>query len=238
MVATSAVLHAGIVAALLWFRSGPPVPDAPEKPAEVQLVMVEHAGDPSPPVQSPPVARAAETPPVQSPPVARAAETPPPPLKPRAPVVPPDEARETVPEQTQAPAVASVSPPPERPPTETVPKPPEAPKISLRGTDSPVDAVAMGNRIIPAAPDAVFHNRPPDYPPEAARRGERGVVIVVIHVSPGGRADAVEVVRGSGYASLDRAVREAVLTWRFLPAVRDGTPVATEMPMQFVFDNN
>ena len=224
MVATSAVLHAGIVAALLWFRSGPPVPDAPEKPAEVQLVMVEHAGDPSPPVQSPPVARAAETPP--------------PPLKRRAPVVPPVEAREAAPEQTQAPLVASVSPPPERPPVETAPKPPEAPKISLRGTDSPVDAVAMGNRIIPAAPDAVFHNRPPEYPPDAARRGERGVVIVVIHVSPGGRADAVEVVRGSGYASLDRAVREAVLTWRFLPAVQDGTPVATEMPMQFVFDNN
>jgi len=106
----------------------------------------------------------------------------------------------------------------------------------LSGTDSPSDARAWGDRIIPAAPDAVFHNRPPEFPQESAMNGEHGTVILVIHISPAGTTAGVDVTRSSGYVLLDRAAREAVMRWRFLPAVKDGQPVASDMTMGFVFD--
>jgi protein TonB len=83
----------------------------------------------------------------------------------------------------------------------------------------------------------VFHNRPPEYPREAAMNGEHGTVVVMIHVSPAGTTAGLDVVSSSGYALLDRAVREAVARWRFLPAVKDGQPVASDMKMGFIFEN-
>ena len=111
------------------------------------------------------------------------------------------------------------------------------PRIDLSGTDSPSDALSEGDQVIPAAANAVFHNRPPEYPEEAARRGERGTVVVVIHVSRAGRTEGVDVALSSGYALLDRATREAVATWRFLPAMKGGRPVASDMLMRFIFDS-
>ena len=61
-------------------------------------------------------------------------------------------------------------------------------------------------------------------------------MIVVIHISPSGQAASVDVVNSSGYVLLDSAARDAVMRWRFLPAVKDGQPVASEMRMSFVFD--
>jgi protein TonB len=59
----------------------------------------------------------------------------------------------------------------------------------------------------------------------------------VVHVSPAGTAIGVDLVRSSGYVLLDSAAQEAVLRWRFLPAVKDGEPVASDMTMGFEFDN-
>ena len=137
--------------------------------------------------------------------------------------------------------VTEATPPAEKPvekaDAKTVSAPPAMLTISLGGTDSPSDAVARGDRIIPAAADAVFHNRPPLYPGESVLRGERGAVLLLIHVSPEGRTAAVDVIGGSGYPLLDRAAREAVLDWRFLPAMRGGRAVRSELPMRFIFDS-
>ena len=127
--------------------------------------------------------------------------------------------------------------PPPQPRPNPAPEKPAPPTISLRGTDSPSDAIAQGDHIVPASPDAVFHNRPPEYPLEAARLGQGGEVFLTIHISPGGKTAAVDVTRSSGYILLDRAAREAVLRWRFLPAVKDGQPVESAMTIRFVFDN-
>ncbi len=114
--------------------------------------------------------------------------------------------------------------------------PPPAMTITLSGTDSPSNALAQGEQIIPAAADAVFHNRQPLYPLEALRRGQHGAVVVVIHVAPSGRAAGADVVSSSGHMLLDRAAREAVLTWRFLPAMKGGRAVASDLPMRFIFE--
>ena len=60
-------------------------------------------------------------------------------------------------------------------------------------------------------------------------------MVLLIHVSPEGLVSGVDVVQSSGFAALDRAARDAVLTWHFLPSVKDGQPVPDEVPLRFVF---
>ncbi len=79
-------------------------------------------------------------------------------------------------------------------------------------------------------------NRQPIYPADAVRRGEQGVVTLVIHVSPAGLASGVAVAQSSGFLLLDRAARDAVEDWHFLPAVRDGRPIAADMPLRVRFE--
>jgi protein TonB len=83
--------------------------------------------------------------------------------------------------------------------------------------------------------DAKFHNQEPAYPPEAVRRAQQGAVILLIHVSPEGLASGVDVFRSSGFSLLDRAARDAVERWHFLPAVKDGVPIPFDMTLRVVF---
>jgi protein TonB len=214
----------------------------PEKPVKQEKPDPAAAQTPpDKPVEKP----AAEAPPLAAPTETTAADTPSPPTP------SPVEARADLPKETPEPAKVSdptpvaatppaqeakAAPEPAPPAPPTPPVTQTAPTITLSGTDSPSDARAWGDRIIPAAPDAVFHNRPPEFPDEAAMNGEHGTVILVIHITPAGTASGVDVTRSSGFVLLDRAAREAVLRWRFLPAVKDGQPVASDMTMGFVFD--
>lgn len=110
-----------------------------------------------------------------------------------------------------------------------------APQINVGGPGDETNAIAFGGEIVPASIDAKYHNREPAYPPEAARYAEQGAVTLMIHVSPQGLASGVDVLEGSGYAVLDRAARDAVATWHFLPAIRDGEAVPFTMPVRIVF---
>ena len=239
-------LHAAaVIAVLLLLHPRVPVVADVEKPTEVELVMEEHKGEPRPtttPSPSPPASptqKRAERQADQS--VASATG----PAQPDTPVQAPAQAEQASPAQTSADTLASATirstaTPAQEEQREPEPAPPAAhpaPVISLQGTDSPSDARAFGDRVIPARPDAVFHNRPPEYPVEAALNGQQGTVVVVIHVSPAGTAVGVDLVRSSGYVLLDSAARDAVLRWRFLPAVKDGEPVASDMTMGFEFDD-
>ena len=97
------------------------------------------------------------------------------------------------------------------------------------------NALVTGAAIVPAKPDDRYHNREPDYPASAVLRGEQGAVELLIHVGPDGRAQAVDVLRSSGWAALDRAARQAVLSWHFLPALKHGVAVPAAMPLRVVF---
>ena len=123
------------------------------------------------------------------------------------------------------------------PPSPTPPQPEadSTPRINLGGTDSLSNVLVQGDQVIPARLDAKVRNREPIYPDEAVRHGEQGAVILLVQVSPEGLASGVDIARSSGFNSLDRAARDAVTTWRFVPAVRDGQPVASTMSMRVVF---
>lgn len=232
----------------------------PEQPS-ADPVMNEAKPDPAPPAMPFPetaVEGAEAVPPAILPAT-------PQPVKPDAapapPPVPEDVARRAMPDPAAAaqqgpePASPRIRPPARQEPTRQPPdqQPPKqtsanqrlepaspaqkAPAVSLSGTDSPSDARSWGDRVLPAAPDAVFHNRPPEYPRDAAMRGEHGIVVILVHISPAGTAAGVDLVRSSGYVLLDSAARQAVMRWQFLPAVKDGQPVASEMTMGFDFTN-
>lgn len=78
-------------------------------------------------------------------------------------------------------------------------------------------------------------NRPPAYPGAARQRGYEGDVLIAAEVRADGRIGAVRVKRSSGYASLDDSALEAVRAWRFEPARRMGAVVDAwvEIPIRF-----
>lgn len=112
---------------------------------------------------------------------------------------------------------------------------PNAITFHFAGTDSASSAIASGPNMIPASIEDSSRNRPPVYPMEAARRGQEGTVVLLIRVSPMGLAEGAAVTTSSGHSSLDQAAVDAVMRWRFRPAVRDGRAVPFEMPMRIVF---
>jgi len=199
-------------------RPGPVELVLPDKPSLVELVMVEQEGltetPPSPPVTP-------DTPPE--------ADTPPAP-----PVTPPQDLVED--ETLPLPPLPPSPKPPQM--AERPNRTPPPPVFDLAGTGSDSTAIVSGTNVVPASPDKSQRNRPPPYPLEAARRGQEGAVELLIHISPEGIPVEADVVRGSGHVLLDRAARDAVLAWRFLPAVRDGAPIASEMTMVFRFQLN
>jgi protein TonB len=119
------------------------------------------------------------------------------------------------------------------------PSPPAAPlQFNLGGTESESNAIASGNNVIPASIDDRARNRPPVYPEDAARRGQQGAVVLLIHVSASGRAAGSDVLQTSGVPSLDSAAQQAVASWHFRPAMKAGQAVPFDMPMRFVFEFN
>lgn len=94
-------------------------------------------------------------------------------------------------------------------------------------------APALRNVLLPPRPRA--DNPRPEYPLLARRRGQQGRVVLRLEVSPQGVPTAVRVQRSSGVASLDRAARETVSRWRFVPARSAGRPQAAtvEVPVEF-----
>ena len=92
-------------------------------------------------------------------------------------------------------------------------------------------------QLIPPVFNAGYLDNPaPHYPPTSRRLGEKGLVVLRVMVSSGGRAEHVEINASSGFERLDSAAREAVSSWRFVPARRGDEHVAAWVlvPVSFV----
>ncbi len=101
-----------------------------------------------------------------------------------------------------------------------------APAVRL-GDDGAGSTSNVEGGDIPAGPDPAAPNIPPRYPPDAARRGEEGVVVLEVAVAADGDATGVGVYVSSGFARLDRAARDAVARWRFKPKLDAGLPTSS-----------
>lgn len=83
------------------------------------------------------------------------------------------------------------------------------------------------------------HNPKPNYPAIARSRSWQGKVMLRVKVSAQGSSDGVTVEQSSGHEILDEAAIEAVTKWRFIPAKRGDTPVASSVivPIDFKLRN-
>lgn len=214
----SAAAHVLLALALLsGTRLFPGLAPAPPPPAEAEAEMVfENPGGlparprPSPPQPAPP------PPPIpQTPPPSAEAE----PAAPPAPAPP-------LPPPRSAPATpAAATPAPEQPP--------EEPEVRLGDEAGTTDEIRGED--VPVGPDPSAPNIPPRYPPDAARRGEQGVVVLLVNVAPNGAATGVAVYASSGFLLLDRAARDAVARWRFKAKNVDGLPVPSRTLIRVKF---
>ena len=103
--------------------------------------------------------------------------------------------------------------------------------------DEPVYS-ATSDDMRPTRPDSAYRNVPPRYPADAARRGQRGVVDIIVHVKPDGRAGDVELAASSGVASLDHAAVEALSKWHFQPQMNGTEPVPSQFRIAVHYDGS
>ena len=155
-------------------------------------------------------------------------------------------------------------PPPDEPPPPTAaemkpvvppkPKPPltkpaAAPRPTAQAAVTKAPSPDLGNASVSQQQAAtssslvVFEGKPrfripptpAVYPPRSIELGQQGEVLVRVRLQPDGAAAEIVVWRSSNFPLLDRAALTAVRGWHFLPALRDGRPVAAwvEIPVRF-----
>lgn len=84
-----------------------------------------------------------------------------------------------------------------------------------------------------SAPRAIY-SPDPEYSEEARKAKYQGDVILWVVIGPDGRVHDVRVARTLGLGLDEKAV-EAVKTWRFEPAKKDGQPVAVQLNIDVTF---
>lgn len=153
---------------------------------------------------------------------------------------PPDE-----PPPPTAAEMKPVAPPKPKPPA---PKPAAAARPMAQAAVTKAPSPDLGNASVTQQHAAssslvVFEGKPrfripptpAVYPPRSIELGQQGEVLVRVRLQPDGAAAEIVVWRSSNFPLLDRAALTAVRGWHFLPALRDGRPVAAwvEIPIRF-----
>ncbi|MCX7069177.1 MAG: energy transducer TonB [Methylococcales bacterium] len=116
------------------------------------------------------------------------------------------------------------------------PAPPAPPQPKAAPAPSPQPAKQTFTE---ARADAGYgYNPKPKYPNVARSRGWEGKVVLQVHVSADGESESVTVSQSSGHDILDEAAVSAVEGWRFKPAKRGDTAVAStvSVPINFKLD--
>jgi len=222
-----------------------------EEGIEVTLTTLP-AAKPAPLAQPPRPSPAAPLPPPPKPlpPVKLAAKPKPKPApKPKPPEMPrpkpPERPRPKPPEKT-------VEPRPVKPPRRPKPAAKEEPVPEFKDDfqqlsntyshDEPAASDAAPAPASRAKPDTGVHpgailniNPRIYYPLNAVRKGQRGVVVVLIHISRDGHTSDVDLIQSSGYDELDNQVLGAVQHWRFAAPTRGGMPVESTYKHTVIF---
>jgi len=84
-----------------------------------------------------------------------------------------------------------------------------------------------------SAPKAVY-SPDPEYSEEARKAKYQGVCVLYVEVGPDGRTRNIHVMRTLGLG-LDEKAIEAVKTWKFDPAMKDGKPVTVAVNIEVTF---
>lgn len=101
----------------------------------------------------------------------------------------------------------------------TTPPPAAVPQATVAEAPPPPPDVATEN---PTPPIAI-HKSMPAYPEEARKQGIEAIVVVKFTVNEEGAVEDIVVIRG--HDLFDAAVKAAVATWTFHPAMLEGKPL-------------
>lgn len=109
------------------------------------------------------------------------------------------------------------------------------------GPQHPTDAMRVPARIAatqanPEQAAVVDMTRPPAYPPEAARQGIGGQVLLLATVAADGSLRDVQVERAEPAGVFEAVSLEAARAWRFRPAMQDGRPVEGRVRIPIGFE--
>lgn len=102
--------------------------------------------------------------------------------------------------------------------------------LACSGSDaSSDDGAAMPAEEGFQPPVATNPTPPFAYPADLYREGIEGTVILRLFIDETGAIvhDSTEIAEGSGYAPLDSAALAGVVDLEYVPALRDGVPIAT-----------
>ena len=225
-VSLAVLLHGLGFASLRWEMS-PVVPSAaPRQGIAVDLHMPSYAAPSSLP-EPQPVSSPLENPPALSEDSPTPSEEPP--------VPPPSVASPVVP-------VPQPQTPPRKPKPRThqtvasVTSTQASPGSGVQATPS---ASVASHADAPASSDPLplaSHARVrPEYPDISRKRGQEGLVRVLVHVDEKGIPEEAAVAQSSGFSLLDEAALKAVRKWRFTPGLRNGVPVRGRaiVPVEF-----
>ncbi len=88
-------------------------------------------------------------------------------------------------------------------------------------------------------PYLISHPKPINYPRWAIRQGWQGDFNIAIEVLKTGKVGRYKVMKSTGHTVLDQAATEAVQSWTFYPAVKNGQFVVTciQIPVRFQLDS-
>ncbi len=214
-----------------------PATDSPSPPTEQVLEA------PREPIETPPDL-------IQPPPEQVAAAS----AEPPTPVAPEPEIRLDLPppDEVPPPTVTELTPPAPPKPKPAAPRPPLPPaaarpagQAAVTKAPAPATGDASSTQQASAASSSlvVFEGkpryrsppRPPVYPARSIELNQQGEALVRVRLDPDGSAAEIVMWRGTGFPLLDNAALKAVRGWQFLPAMRDGRPVAAwvEIPVRF-----
>ena len=140
-------------------------------------------------------------------------------------------------------------PPPPPPKIEQLPPYIPPPEVNLTYTpDAPTTAISQVQTKVKVAPpkpapvvvaakmDPRHPNARPPYPPMSIRLQEEGSLILALWVKEDGRVGDAKVDQSSGFPRLDEAAtREALRSWRFVPAKENGKAIGSWMRIKFTF---
>lgn len=255
----SVLLHAGVLATILWGTTAPEIVAGIETATVYDVLTTEAPPGPEAPSHEPAAEPVAEpvvesvVEPVAEPVVTEATPEPiaePAPEPPPEPVAVAELSPEPAPEPAPQPE-ALPEPPPAQPPPPIPPKPavkresaPKPPRPVSAASARPPSATASSGGGATESAQAVSYaaeptrQPPPKYPAAAQRRGLEGKVMLRVRVSPAGAVEGVELLSGSGAEILDEAAIQAVRGWTFRPAMRLGVAVAAvvDVPVRFRLD--
>lgn len=98
------------------------------------------------------------------------------------------------------------------------------PGISAAGPNSPPHVDTSGV------------NLQPPYPQTALQNLERGATVLGVAVSAEGRVTRVSLIETSRFNDLDASAISTVLGWKFVPAMKDGSPTEGTTMVKLVFE--